>query len=147
MDNQVNVTVKIDVERIKSVLEKIAKLENNDQVFRLLSNVAKPKKQLEDALEQVEAAERQIKQTISDCARALYGDDWAAIEGQGYKIARQFGGAVYEKIGDVAPEFVKITETLDSDAITTFVKANGKLPKGVAPNKARSEQIRLTVKE
>lgn len=147
MDKEINISIKFKTSQIVGVLKQIPKLENNDQVFKLLATATAPKQQLQKALDEVEAAEREIKQAIADRARTLYGEDWAAIEGKGYKIARQQGGAVYEKIGKVAPEFVKITETLNSDAITDFVKANGKLPTGVAPNKARTESIRITVKE
>jgi hypothetical protein len=76
----------------------------------------------------------------------LYGNDWNVIAGTGYKIGRQMSGAVYEINGDPAEQFVKIAKSVDSDAVTNYVKGNGKLPEGVAVNPNRTEVIRLTIK-
>lgn len=148
MDNTINLTININPDEIIEVLEKVKKLENNDKIFALLSQVAEPKRQLKEALDVVEDAERKIKQAISDKAKALYGNDWAAIAGTGYKITRQMSGAVYDIDGeaDVPDEFKKVAISLDSDLVTNYVKANGKLPEGIVTNPNRQEAIRLTVK-
>jgi hypothetical protein len=147
-NNTININININPDEIISVLEKVKKLENNDQVFKMLSQVATPKQELKDALEIIEDAERKIKRAISDRAGKLYGKDWQAIAGNGYKIGRQMSGSVYELENDaeVPDEFKKVAISLDSDIVTSYVKANGKLPDGIVVNPNRQEVIRLTVK-
>ena len=151
-------TIQIDLD-VQPVLDTIAKaksLENNNDLFNGLAPIITEKKKLEDALEQVEAVERQVKQTINDRAKAIMGPDWAAIKGTNYKFTRSFTGSVYELVpildedtGEVIkeadPEFVKITVAPNTEAITKFREANSALPECVAINESRGESIRLTV--
>ncbi len=143
---KISLTIEINTEDLAAIVNKAKDLQNNDKVFGALSAIAKPKQELKDALETVEAIERDIKQAISDKARKLYGNDWKVIAGTGYKIGRQMSGSVYEINGEPADQFVKIARSINSDAVTDYVKGNGTLPEGVAINPNRTEVIRLTIK-
>lgn len=145
MQDKINLTIEIDIDALKASISRSKALEDNDKVFAVLSSIAAPKIQLKQALEVVEGIEREIKQLISDKAQTLYGSDWNVIQGTGYRISRQKSGALYELNGEPDKRFVKITRSINSDAVTEFVKGNGKLPEGVAINTNRTEVIKLTV--
>lgn len=145
----IELNIKIDEEKLKSLLTEADNLNDNDQVFGKLTEVVAAKKQLEDALETVAKIEAEAKQDIDARAKALYGNDWQAISGTGYKITRSFTGAVYTMNPDQKPDrkFLKIVESLDTAKIKAAIELNGgKLPKGVELNPNRNTSIRITLK-
>lgn len=143
---KISVTIDLDTETLAAVVTKAKNLQDNDKIFAMLSSIAKPKSELKDALDTIEVIEREIKQAISDKARKLYGQDWSAITGKGYKIGRSMSGSVYEINGEPEARFVKVSTSVDSDAVTDFVKGNGSMPEGITVNPNRTEVIKLTIK-
>lgn len=144
--SKLNIVIDLDTESLTGAITTVKDLNDNNKVFGILSGIAKPKAELKEALEAIEAVEREIKQVISDRARSLYGNDWKVIAGTGYKIGRSMSGSVYDFNGEPEPQFVKVARSIDTDAVTDYVKGNGKLPDGVAINPNRTEVIKLTVK-
>lgn len=146
----IELNIKIDEGKLKSLLTEADNLNDNDQVFGKLTEVVAAKKQLEDALETVAKIEAEAKQNIDARAKALYGNDWQAISGTGYKITRSFTGAVYMMNPDQKPDkkFLKIVESLDTAKIKAAIELNGgKLPKGVELNPNRNTSIRITLND
>lgn len=144
--SKISIVIDIDPDKLTGLIAKAKDLKDNDKIFATLSEIAKPKAELKEALDTIEAIEREVKQAISDRARALYGNDWTVIAGTGYKIGRQMSGAIYEINGDPEEHFLKIAKSVNSDAVTDHIKGVGKLPEGIAINPNRSEVIRITVK-
>ena len=91
--------------------------------------------------------ELEIKAEINAKAKALYGPNWKAIKGDGYKITRSSTGSIYEITGEPAPELVEIKRSLKSKLVDEYVKAKGQLPEGVGYNPIRGQAIRITVKD
>jgi len=140
--------ITIDDDHLKEAIAKSADLEH-EQAFAALADITKAKKELADALETLEGVEREVKYTIDDRAKALYGTDWQAIAGDGYKITRSKTGAVYVINPEVKPakKFLKITETVNAKAIEAELEAHdGKLPRGIEYNPSRGTMIRITLK-
>jgi len=79
--------------------------------------------------------------------KALYGPQWQAIKGEGYKITRSYTGSIYEVTGEPAPELIEIKKSIKSKLVDEYVKAEGKLPEGIGYNPNRGEAIRITVKD
>lgn len=145
--SKISIVIDIDPDKLTDLIGKAKDLNDNNKVFATLSKVRKPMADLKDALETIEAIERDIKQAISDKARALYGNDWKVISGTGYKIGRQLSGAVYEMNGEPDERFLVIKKSIDSKAVTEYVKGEGKLPKGITAATNRTESIRITLPE
>lgn len=139
----------LQIEALQGLLETATKLEDNQQLFEQLASISKAKKLVESALEEVEAVESDAKALINAKAKALYGPDWQAIAGEGYKISRQQTGSVYE-LSDpdkVADEFVKIKMDPNAAAITNYRETHeNALPEGVSLNEQRGESIRIAIK-
>lgn len=144
--NPINITISIDPDSIVTAIDEAKDLQNNDKVFAALSKVAGPKEELKQALAAIENVERLAKGAISNKAQTLYGNDWKVISGDGYKIGRQMSGALYDFNGEPDEQFVKVVRSIDSDAVTEYVKGNGVMPEGVALNPKRSEVIKITIK-
>lgn len=138
----------LSVEALEDLVQGASQLEDNQQLFEQLASISKAKKLVEDALEEVLAVETEAKGLINAKAKALYGHDWQAIKGKGYKISRQQTGAVYEFTDPekVADEFVKIKMDPNAATITNYRETHDNaLPKGVGLNEHRGESIRVAV--
>mgnify|MGYP001613831070 CR=1 FL=1 len=137
----------IDLEGITKAVENSKNLNDNELVFANLSKIAFDRKQLDALNDAFEEVERMVKQAISSKAKALYGDDWQVIKGDGYKIGRSFTGSVYELIDPdkVDPAYLKVKFTPDTKAIEIYRETNDKLPDGVTINEQRNESIRIAV--
>lgn len=145
----IELNIKIDDEQLEKTIADAEQLSDNDKVFASLTEVVKAKKELEDALEVVSKLEAKAKQDIDAKAKALYGNDWQAIAGTGYKITRSFTGAVYMINPDQRPDkkYLKITESIDTAKVKAAIELNdGKLPKGIELNPHRNTSIRITLK-
>lgn len=145
----VELNIKIDDEKLEKTIADAEQLSDNDKVFASLTEVVKAKKELEDALEVVARLEAKAKQDIDAKAKALYGNDWQAIAGTGYKITRSFTGAVYIINPDQRPDkkYLKVTESIDTAKVKAAIELNdGKLPKGIELNPHRNTSIRITLK-
>lgn len=127
-------------------IKQAASLKDNQQLFHDLAEIAQVKNSLKEIIDEVDAVDRQVKQTINDRAKALYGSDWDVISGDGFKISRSFTGAVYEVTGTPKKAFLKIVTNADSGAIDEYIKQHSKLPEGIALNENRGESIRITIK-
>ena len=145
----IELNIKIDDEQLENTINNAEHLKDNDKVFASLTEVVKAKKQIEGALEVVSKLEAKAKQDIDAKAKALYGNDWQAIAGTGYKITRSFTGAVYMINPDQRPDkkYLKVTESIDTAKVKAAIELNdGKLPKGIELNPHRNTSIRITLK-
>lgn len=145
----IELNIKIDDEQLENTINNAEQLKDNDKVFASITEVVKAKKQIEDALEVVSKLEAKAKQDIDAKAKALYGNDWQAIAGTGYKITRSFTGAVYMINPDQRPDkkYLKVIESIDTAKVKAAIELNdGKLPKGIELNPHRNTSIRITLK-
>lgn len=145
MNNKLELNLLIDLKAITAAVEASKTLEDNETIFGLLAGFAYDKKAVEAFLEAFEAVEREIKQVINDKAKSLYGTEWTAIKGHGYKLSRSYTGDVYIMSGTPPPQFVKIKRSLDTKLVNQYVKAEGKLPRGVDYSDVRGERIGIKV--
>ena len=113
-----------------------------------LTTITKAKNELKDLLEIVEKHESAAKMIINARAKQLYGSDWQAIAGDGFKISRSFTGAVYTLNPDynTPKKFLKIVTSVDAKAVDAYRDEKNKLPVGVELNPTRGESIRITIK-
>ena len=146
-DKKVIINVEIDLDEVNNIVSEALKLEDNAELFTKLAEFAKIKKQIADAVEAIDRVEVDIKGVINAKAKQLYGNDWQAIAGPGYKISRSFTGAKYEHVGEASEEFIVTKLSINSKAVDTYVKEHSDLPNGIAVNSARGESIRITVKD
>lgn len=146
-DKQILIHAVIDMEAVQKIVDEALSLEDNAAIFNKLAEVAQVKGMLADAQEALDKVDREVKGMINAKAKALYGPNWQAIAGPGYKISRSFTGAKYEQVGPAPEEFIVIKQSVDSKAVENYVKANNKMPEGIAVNAARGESIRITVKD
>jgi hypothetical protein len=138
---------KLDDQAIKSLISEASELENNDELFGHLAEIARIKQDFKDVTEVLDRLELEIKQEINEKAKALYGPQWQAIKGDGYKITRSYTGSIYEVTGEPAPELIEVTKSIKSKLVEEYVKAKGTLPEGIGYNPNRGEAIRITVKD
>lgn len=146
-DKKITINAELDLEAIEKIAEEALSLDDNAALFAKLAEFATVKHQLDDALDAIKKVEADIKGIINAKAKALYGPNWQAIAGPGYKISRSFTGAKYEQVGAAPEEFIIIKQSVDSKAVDNFVKGNSALPEGIAVNQSRGESIRMTIKE
>lgn len=146
-DKKILIHAVIDMEAVQGIVDEALSLDDNAAMFAKLAEFAHVKAMLKDATEQLDKAEADIKGIINSKAKQLYGPNWQAISGPGYKISRQFTGAKYEQVGAAPEQFIVIKQSVNSKAVDEFVKANSELPEGIAINQARGESIRMAIKE
>lgn len=139
------VHAEIDLDTTLVHIADAPELESSEAVFEGLSQIAAAKAEANRVLDEVVAAELQVKQAINDKAKALYGPNWEAIKGERFKIVRYRTGSIYELAGEADPEFLKVTTTVDSDAVDKYVTERETLPEGIEINPNRGETIRITV--
>lgn len=141
-------TIKIDDEALKSSIFEATDLNDNEAMFAKLTEISKAKKELADALDQISSLESLAKNEIDNRAKTLYGNDWQAIAGSGYKISKSYTGAVYNISPDVKPakKYLVIKESINTKVVEAELEVSGKLPKGIEPNKSRGTMIRISLK-
>lgn len=140
--------IQIDDEKLKESITTAADLNNNDEAFAELAAISRFKKQIADALDVVDKIEREAKAAIDSRAKTLYGINWQAIAGQGYKITRSKTGSVYNINPELKPskKFLIIKESVNSKLVDAEVELHGKLPKGIEINPDRGTMIKVTIK-
>lgn len=146
-DNKIIINAELDLEALQKIADDALTLDDNAELFAKLAEFATAKGQIDEALDAIKRAEVQVKGIINAKAKQLYGNNWQAIAGPGYKISRSFTGAKYEQTGAAPEQFIIIKQSVDSKAVDNYVKANSALPEGIEINQARGESIRITVKE
>ena len=146
-DKKILIHAVIDMAAVEGIVTEALDLNNEPQLFAKLAEIAQVKSMMADAKEALDKVEAEVKGLINAKAKQLYGDNWQAIAGPGYKISRSFTGAKYEQFGAAPEEFIIIKQSVDSKAVDNYVKAHNELPEGIAVNAARGESIRITVKE
>lgn len=147
-DQIVTLHYELDTEALAHIIEAASELNDNEQIFAKLVELTTIKTEIQDILDIVEKAEREAKDAIKTKAKTLYGNDWQAIKGNGYKISRVPTGSVYTLNPDVKvkKEFLEIKESVNTKAVELELEKTGKLPKGIEINPKRGESIRITVK-
>lgn len=146
-DKKIVINAEFDIEAIQKIVGEALSLDDNAAVFSKLAEFAHVKTKLKDIEELVDKAEAEIKGIINSKAKALYGPNWQAIAGPGYKISRSFTGAKYEQVGAAPEEFIIVKQSVDSKAVDNYVKGHSALPEGIAVNQARGESIRMSIKD
>lgn len=143
--DKVKIELEIDLQAIKDTIEQAKDLNDNQEVFNKLVSVYKVQNEINRALDDITSVLIQAKGLIKHKADTIFGKDWTAIKGHGYKITRQNTGAVFITIPDKKPakEFVQIKEVLNSKRIEEYIKETGKLPKGIEYNSNRGDSIQI----
>ncbi len=141
----IELSIKIDDERIEKVIRESKDLQVDEAVFHELSWLMDNRKQIDQMNDEWEALERKIKEALNDKAKALLGKDWSALDGDGFSLRRSLTGSVYQLVDpEAAPkEVLDVKIGVNSKAVTDYVKANSKLPDGLAYNPNRNESIRI----
>lgn len=144
----IKATVEIKLAPITQAIEKSKDLKADRKVFTELAQVALARKEVEDILDQIEAVEREVKLAVNARAKALYGEDWTAVQGPGFKFSRSFGGSIYDipEPAKVDTKFLKVTVRPNTDKINEFRETKNALPDGIELNPNRNESIKITVK-
>lgn len=146
MSDTIKINAEIDLDAIKEAIENSGDLNDNEAVFGALAQVARVKNELGALLDKVASVEAEAKATIVSKGNALYGVEWTAIKGQGYKITRSKTGSVYAPTGEAIPKkFRKVVESIDAKLVDAFVLVNDKLPEGIDYNPNRGSSLRITV--
>lgn len=140
--------IKINDDELKQAIASAKDLNDNEAAFAELAKVSQVKKQIKDVLDTLESIEADAKSEIDSRAKALYGSDWQAIAGRGYKISRSKTGSVYNINPELKPnkKYLIIKETVNSKLVDAEVELNGKLPKGIEINPDRGTMIKVTIK-
>ncbi len=140
--------IKINDDELKQAITSAKDLNDNEAAFAELAKVSQVKKQIKDVLDTLESIEADAKNEIDGRAKALYGSDWQAIAGKGYKITRSRTGSVYTINPDIKPlkKYLVIKETVNTKLVEAEVEVNGKLPKGIEINPSRGTMIKVTIK-
>lgn len=147
MANEVNINYTFDIDKLKHIIENSKNLNNNEELFFHLAEVARAKKQIDDIKDLLISVDQEAKSLINSKAKALYGSDWQAIKGEGYKITKSFTGSIYSIVDKPNKKFLVIKESVNSSAVDDYVEENEKLPKGIDFNPQRGESIRVVVKD
>lgn len=149
MSDTVKIEAEFDLTELQKTVNDALDLKDNATLFGQLAAIAKAKAEVADLKDAIDKIEADAKGLINAKAKALYGDNWQAIAGPGYKISRSFTGSKYDIVDPekVAPELLVVKYSVDSKAVENVVKATSELPQGIEVNQARGESIRLTVKE
>lgn len=149
MDSLVKFEFEIDIVKIHDIVNDASDLNDNQEMFGELVKITRVKKQLELLLDQVTSIELEAKSAIKGRATELYGANWSAIAGNGYKITKSATGAVFSVLPDATPDadFYEAKLSLNSKLVENYVKETGKLPEGIEYNSTRGSSIRITVKD
>ena len=135
----------LDSDGLKTLIEEATSLEENQALFDKLAEVQRIKAGFQEVADLIDKHEREVKAAINQKAKALYGPDWTAIAGQGYKITRSKTGSVYDITGKPPKDLVEVKTTVKTKLVDEYVKSKGKLPKGIELNPKRGESIRIKV--
>ncbi len=138
----------IDLKALHEAIDEALDLKDNEMLFGQLSSITSAKNDVKELLDKVEKIELEAKGLINSKAKALYGNDWQVISGKGYKILRSPTGSVFTRNPDVkvSKKFIKIVESIDTDAVKAELDKTEKLPKGIELNPSRGETIKITIK-
>lgn len=139
------INAEFDLAALRASIENVDKIEDAEDFFNQLTEVIRVKAEANDILDRIKSVEAEAKGLINAKAKALYGDDWQAVKGHGFKITRSNTGAVYDITGKPSPKFLVVKKTVDSKAVDEYITTHdGKLPAGIDYNPKRGEQLRIT---
>ncbi len=134
-----------DLRKVADDLLQLTALEDSEALFYRLAKIQEVKDQFKSFQNELDVVESDVKSIIKDKALTLYGSNWTAIKGSGYKITRSRTGAVYEEIGKALDKFINIKRTVDAELVDVYVAKNGKLPAHITVNEHRGESIQIKV--
>lgn len=148
MSDLISINYELNPDEFATSLAEAEKLENAEGMIEQLTKITKAKKELKDLLETVEKYESAAKGLINSRAKTLYGQDWQAIAGDGFKITRSKSGAIYTRNPDIPvnKKFIEVKESINTKAVDAYFDEKEALPKGIELNPTRSEVIRITIK-
>ena len=137
----------LDDEALRNLITEASELNDNDELFGRLAEIDRLKQDFSEVKDVLDKYEADVKAEINSKATALYGPNWDAIKGHGYKITRSATGSKYDIIGEPAAELIEVKRSLKSKLVDEYVKAHAALPEGVGYNPLRGQSIRITVKD
>lgn len=148
MSDTISINYELNPDVFAKSLAEAEKLEEAEGMIEQLTNITKAKKELKDLLDIVEKYEAAAKGLINSRAKNLYGHDWQAIAGDGFKISRSKTGAIYTRNPDIAvsKKFIEVKESINTKAVDAYFDEKEALPKGIELNPTRGEMIRITIK-
>ncbi len=145
MAEPIKIELEINIDELKDIVNDATDLNDNQQLFSNLVEFERAKKRINAVLDQLISIESDAKGLIKSKAEALYGSEWSAIKGKGYKITKSSTGAVFNIFGKPPKEFLVIKEALDTKLVEAHIKETGKLPKGIEYSPSRGTSLRITV--
>lgn len=146
MDNKVRIEAEFDLEALKASIENVKDFDKAEDFFAQLSEVQRVKTEINDVLDIMKSVEAEAKGLVNAKAKALYGDEWSAIKGHGFKITRSHTGAVFTITGRPNARFVETKKSVKSDEVKEYiVEHDGQLPSGIEYNPDRGESIKIKV--
>lgn len=144
-NNIIKIEAEVNLTKVLKAIEESGRLEDNSEIFAALAQVEAAKKQVAEAQDALKRVESDVKAAINGRAKALLGDSWNAIKGNGYKIIKKAYGSLYEMNGKPQKKFLIVKTSVDSKAVDVYVKEKGKLPAGIDYNVQRGESIVISV--
>ena len=82
------INAEFDIEELRTSIENVKKIENAEDFFKQLGEVQRVKTELAAVADQLKTIEAEAKGLINSKAKALFGDEWVAVKGHGFKITR-----------------------------------------------------------
>lgn len=159
-------SINFDLSAIKAAIEACEDLKlDSKTILEQLVKIDDAKKEVKKLKDAFDTAEAEVKAAINTRAKALYGDEWEAIKGNGYKISRSGTGAAYivetgldeeataeDKVSWIVsnPEslaYLKVDVKVDKDLADQHIKDTNELPPKIVANCDRGESIRITVSD
>jgi hypothetical protein len=141
--------IKVDPEALAKTVKGLADLNNSKELYNAIAGVQAELDKVLKVQRQLEEIQSDLKQVVDLRGTALYGANWKAVEGEGYKIVKSPTGAVYTLQPDSKPSknFLKIETSVNTDVVNEYIaEHDGKLPKGIDMNPKRGASIRIAVK-
>lgn len=146
LEDKITIQAEFDLEALRKSIANVKDIEHAEKFFEQLTEITKAKQQLAEIEDRLKTVEAEAKGLINAKAKALYGNDWKAIKGHGFKISRRETGDLFLINGKPKKEFIKIKESVDSTVVKAhLIKNDGKLPKGIEYNPDRGESITIRV--
>jgi hypothetical protein len=148
MSDKIELHIVIDADKIEQTIRKSKDVQNDEQVFHELSWLMQNKKAVDELNDQWEALERKIKEALNDKAKSLLGPEYKALDGDGWSLRRSLTGSIYQIANpEAVPEdLLEVKLTVKSKEVGNYIKANSKLPDGLAYNPNRNESLKVTLK-
>lgn len=140
------IKAEFDLDKFRQEIEASKQIKGDENYFSQLAKIEEVKAQIKRLQDELISIEVQAKGLIDAKAKALVGDNWQVIAGEGFKITRSPTGSVYDIVGSPSPKFVIVKKAVDTKVVDEYIAKRAKLPKGIAVNEERNYSIRINLK-